>query len=173
MSNSTKFYIAVDSIWKNTKALVGQAEWTQGYGSDGARWLSPLAIDGVTTGMNLCIDSFPRAPVLRFSISLIYETSICRLDFWKNDRHLNHAVKGVRTPPNIQLGWLFGSHLHSWEDNKMLINSDYGPKELEFAVPIPERVKSFDAAFRYFCDVANIIVPTSEMPNLPRRDTLL
>ena len=173
MSGLSRFYVVVDDLWKATKMLVGQAGWTNGYATNGARWLSPLAVDGVTIGMNLCVDSFPRSSTLDFHISLIYETSICRLDFSEHDRHNNHAIRGIRTPPNIPLGWVFGPHLHSWDDNKVLVNSNTGPKELEFATPLPDNVKTFDAAFRHFCGVANIVVASNQVPGLPRRDTLL
>ncbi len=169
----SRFYVVVDDLWKASKTLVGQAGWTTGYGSTGARWLSPLAVDGVTTGMNLCVDSFPRASSPDFHISLIYETSISRLDFSEIDRHNNHAIKGVKTPPTITLGWIYGPHLHSWDDNKVLVTSDAGPKYLEFATQLPDNVKTFDAAFRHFCGVANIIAASNQVPALPRRDTLL
>ncbi len=152
--------------------MAGEAKWRSGPYDGEVRWLSPLAIDGVTIEMNLCVSFFPRFSTLEFHINLIYETTISRLDFSLGDRHRNHAVRRVKTPPGIELGWIYGPHHHRWEDNRMLAGPKRGPKELEFAVSVSNGM-SFESAFRYFCGECKIIVAANQVPSPPLRDTLL
>jgi hypothetical protein len=155
-----------------TLALAGEPEWQNGPYDGEVRWLAPLAIDGETINMSLCVSFFPRSPIMDFHVNLIYETTVSRLDFSEIDRHHNHVVKGIETPPDIQLGWIYGPHHHRWIDNRMLAYTNQGPKELEFAVSIPANL-SFDSAFRRFCGDCKIIIAANQMPSLPTRDTLL
>lgn len=119
------------------------------------------------------VDSYPRSSYLEFHINIVYGYTISRLDFLEVDRHHNHKVKRVSTPYGIMLGWIFGSHFHRWADNSVLAGVHAGPKELEFAVPLPGNVRSFESAFRFFCADSKILVAANEMPTLPPRDTLL
>jgi len=104
-----QFRHRVDLLLATEKTLAGDAKWQTGPYDGEFRWLSPLAIDGVTIGMNLIVSFYPRFAPPEYHINLIYEASISRLDFSDTDRHRNHLVKGVPTPSGVELGWLYGA----------------------------------------------------------------
>ncbi len=155
------------------KTLVGEAAWTEGPHEGCSRWLSPLAIDGVTIGMNLCVDVYTRSPKPDFHILLIYEICIARLDFSELDRHRNHTLKSVRTPAAVDIGWIFGPHFHRWCNNRGLAMPGSRPKTLEFAVKLPQNVRTFEASFRHFCAECLIRIAANQLPSLPPRDRLI
>lgn len=41
----------------------------------------PLEVDGQQSGQSLYVQAFPNYYSLRFSIAILYEPAICRLDF--------------------------------------------------------------------------------------------
>lgn len=154
------------------KTIAGNPAWAITNREGQHRWLTALEIDGSVSDLTLVIDAYPRNDTLRFTISLICGASLCRLDYWEHDRHLNHVISGVSRPSGVDYGWLHGPHIHRWEDNKAMVKNE-PPKELEFAVELPANVKGFENAFRYFCGLNRIILDEGDLPTLPARDTLL
>ena len=163
----------VDVLVRAQKHITGMSEWKRTDYEGQWRWLSPLSIDGVLTNMNLIVDAYPRSSFIKFHINLIYMVSVQRLDYSEEDRHNDHSVKGVPFPAGARLGWIYGPHCHRWEDNRTLATGATLPKELEFAVEMPQSARGFDNAFRWFCGDANIVVAANQMPVLPAKDTLL
>lgn len=163
---------ALDDLIRATKKIAGTPDWEPGPRSGQQRWLASLSIGGVVSQIALVIDAYPREPSLKFSILLIYGTAIVRVDYGELDAHYNHPVSGKRLPPHIQMGWLEGPHEHSWEDNRVFV-TQAPPKELEFAVPLPQHVRGFANCFRWFCGKYNIDIADIPVPDIPAKDTLL
>jgi hypothetical protein len=161
-----------DRLIEAPKKLAGNAAWAPGPRSGQYRWLAALEIDGEVSELTLVVDTYPRSEKLKFSISLICGAALVRLDYWEFDKHLNHRIAGVRTPDTVELGWLEGSHIHGWPENRILVKTE-PPKELEFAIPLPSNIQGFANSFRWFCGEHRIDIGSMGSPDLPARDTLL
>ena len=157
----------VDGILKADKALVGISSWKPDPDGDAWRWLGSVEINDEQHGITLVAKVYPRSEELKFSIMLNFQRCIWRLDF-TTEGHLNPlnapAFGGmvIRVP-----------HYHSWLDNRALATSNSLPKRLRNARPLPESIRNFYPAFRWFLEETNIYVEAGEIPDLPKRDTLL
>jgi hypothetical protein len=98
--------------------------------------------------------------------------AIWRMDFDPTETHLNPRTPRRReTDPPRSL--ISGPHYHAWEDNRRFATMTSLPPKLRNARILPERLRSFDEAFRWFCAETNIAVSYDDIPELPKRDTLL
>lgn len=165
-------YDHASELMESLKRIAGVPAWRPGPRSGQQRWLATLEIDGEVIPLQLIVDTFPRSPTLRFSISLVLGASIVRLDYWELDRHFNHPVAGQPMPPGVVKGWLEGPHYHGWQENRTLFKGA-PPKELEYAVSLPTNIQGFENAFRWFCAENRIDLGSMPVPDLPPRDTLL
>src|SRR4051812_8628691 len=98
----------VDLLLVGLKMIAGKPEWAATDYEGQRRWLAPLSLDGEGTNMALIVNAWPSSPGVRYNIVLRYKVAVMRLDGWEQDRHNNHPIPGVVTPPTIQLGWIFG-----------------------------------------------------------------
>ena len=105
----------------------------------------------------------------RFRIVLIYQKAVWRLDYVKNEAHVN----SLNRPPELPSGPIDEPHYHSWIDNRRFAGRATLPSLLKNANVLPANVRSFDSAFRWFCGQTNITVASLDVPGLPTRTTLL
>lgn len=160
----------VDRMLAADKLLVGDTRWRALEGDKRAlRWRKPCAISGVVTEMELEVIAYPDEGPFKFRIVLVYQKVVWRLDYVKDERHVNSLDRPDCLPP----GPLNDEHYHSWLDNRRFATMLSLPSFLKNANDLPPNVKGFDTAFRWFCGETNITVPSLEMPLLPVRTTLL
>lgn len=163
----------MDFLIQAEKTIAGIPEWKRTDYAGQYRWRAPTAIDGKPTDMELVVDAYPDEEDLKFTINLLYMKSVYRLDYGKNERHRNHSVKKTLTPVGLKMGFIYGSHIHPWEMNRLLATHSTLPDTLEFATPLPDNVRHFDHALRLFCTKTNIFISQGLMPSLPNREFLL
>lgn len=162
----------IDDLIQAPKEIAGAPDWQPGPRSGQQRWLASLAIDGTVCELKLVVDAYPREPSLKFTISLVCGAAVVRLDYGELEMHFNHVVPKCATPSTVELGWLDGSHIHGWSENKDLFGHE-PPKELEFAVSLPPNMQGFANCFRWFCGEHNINLDGVDIPVPPPKDTLL
>lgn len=162
----------LDGLIATPKEIAGKPDWQPGPRSGQQRWLASLSINGVVCELTLIIDAYPREPSPKFSISLICGSSIVRLDYGELEMHYNHVVSKCPTPSSVTLGWVNGSHLHGWPENRLLVKRE-PPKELEFAISLPPNMQGLANCFRWFCKEHNINLDGVDIPQMPPKDTLL
>lgn len=85
------------------------------------------------------------ADLVSFTIGIFWDYCVCRVDFGvEGDNHVN--------PPHHQpsLSYLSAGpyHYHRWSDNRL--GSGRQPKELDFARPLQQNLRSFDSVARMF-----------------------
>lgn len=158
----------LDELMASPKALAGKSEWTRGTSDHHMRWKSPLDVNGELCGINLEIKSYPREDGLRFTIQLMFQIAIVRLEYWRYASHINWPP----VPDGCPEFMVEGPHVHLWSDNRQFINTVNLPRELKFARMLPTNVHGFPNAFRWFCGETNIVCPR-EIPELPKSDLLL
>lgn len=172
----------VDYFLRVEKTSVGIPEWKKTNYQGQYRWMTVIAIEDQPTDIKLIIDAYPDESYLKFTINLLYTIytndilvtkSVMRLDYGDHERHRNHNVKKILLPEMLEIGWIYGSHLHPWSMNRVLATNSKIPDILEFAQKIPDRIKNFEQAFRFFCASARIIIEQEIFPSLPKRDRLL
>ena len=152
------------------KTLVGDASWRSLYGdANKLRWRKPCVINGELTGMEIEVQAYPSEIDLKFRIILVYQKAIWRLDFARNEAHLNSANR----PTYLPLGPIDEPHYHSWIDNRRFSTRNSLPSDLPNANNLPIETRSFDAAFRWFCGETRITVASLDMPQLPPRARLI
>jgi hypothetical protein len=161
-----------DDLFTHQKQIAGVPDWHPGPRSGQQRWLASLAINGAVCDLAFVVDAFPREPSPKFTMSLICGSALVRLDYGELEMHYNHVISGCPTPPTVALGWLDGSHIHAWAENKGLVRND-PLKELEFATPLPSNIQGFANCFRWFCGEYNIDIAGTPIPEIPAKDTLL
>lgn len=159
----------VDAFFKKGKILAGTGQWRPELNENSVRCVYPIEVEGEIFGLDLTIKAYPRAKVPKFRLILTYGKAIWRLDYADDDPHINSHNR----PPDLPLGPIVGPHFHSWEDNRRFATSVALPSRLRNARPLPENVRSFENAFRWFCGLTGISVGSQDMPMLPKSDTLL
>ncbi len=159
----------VDELLSADKTLEGVPNWEQSSNIQEYRLTFPVFIDGRSTEAFVEINAYPNAPSLRFRILFIIEKCVWRIDHTEYERHINP----IDTFNNIQPSSFLCPHYHSWEDNRRYCTKSSLPKRLMIGRPLPENIKQFDAAFRWFCGKINISQLPSGMVELPLRTTLL
>ncbi len=172
MPTKEEFIKTVDALMGAEKVLVtgyDLIEWVEGRDSTLEKCIKfPLEVGGVQSGARLELIAFPYHEILKFSISIIFGTSICRLDFDDSDTHQNN----LRTPQdNIPL-LIQGTHFHSWELNRRLVVSPAALLKLKNAEPITN-LRAFMPSLRWFFKRTNIVFPFDLSIDLPEKEKLL
>ena len=160
----------IDAFMAEKKVMVGDAQWNKGprFETEGQRRsLQTLAINGEICPVKMVIDEYPSHVGLKFSIALVCEVEVVRLDYGKISWHVNHHP----LPEGVPFGRIDGPHIHSWPLNRSLFSSNLFPDALYWAVPIPQNLKSFSNTFRWMCGEHNVECE-KEIPEL-RGDLLL
>ena len=126
----------------------------------------PLEIDGLQVGHKLIAVFEPASHTLKFSILItVNEVCITRLDFDKTGGHTNSLLAlQYNIPPIVS-----GNHFHRWALNKRFVTACGNLERLENAEAIPDSIRTFDAALRWFCDECNIQLPHNHAIELPPR----
>jgi len=166
-----EFIAAVDLFVNTDKYLIGADDhpsWSTGRDVDTLCLKLPLEVNGEIMGQFLDIQTRPQLASLNFSISLIFQSAICRLDYCLESTHSNplgSSSEGLTSLIN-------GPHYHSWEANKAYIGSKNKPFKLKRAVPFTN-ARMFDAALRWFCGENRIVLPPMHTIELPHRSRLI
>jgi len=165
-----EFVASVDKFLSVDKQLIcaeGEYEpWQHGRDPETDYLKLPLAIDGEQLGQALFVTSHQNHATLRFHIGIIFECTICRLDFHQEAIHpngFNADIEGLKT-------WVRGPHYHPWEKNRLYVT---GRKfRLSRAVEYTA-AKTFDSSFRWFCAENKIQLPAKLWIELPPRRSLI
>lgn len=159
----------IDAFLAAKKTLGGTASWTTGNRADERRAVWPVLLNGQSVGASLQATAYPHESVLRFTIGLEWPDCIWRLDFepyYKHHANAHTEVQRLSVEPRID-----GPHYHAWADNRHLVRGariGQLPVARQF-----KRIRKWEAAMRWFCGQTNIVMPTSQMLDFPRRDRLL
>jgi len=171
VTSVTAFIAAVDKFMSLDKRLVGADEimsWQPGREPDTYFLKLPLEVDGEQMGQSLFVKAYPLHPTQRFSIGIIFEPTICRLDFWLEGIHSN----GLTATSEGLSALINGSHYHPWEINKGCVESPNKLFKLQKAVPFTD-ARQFDSALRWFCGENKILLPPKHTIELPLRTRLI
>lgn len=168
----------VDRLMAASKVALGGDGWGKGHLPGSQRWVSPLTdVEGSVINLRLVIDAYPTFGFEKVIFQVIaYEHTprpVTRLCFGEDSRHHNRNWKKYIRPANIDLGWIYGPHIHLWADNRHLATNRALPEDLYFAISFPQKIKSFDAVFWHFCGEANIICGETQKPLPPAPDRLI
>ena len=159
----------MDNFVEASKNIEGTPEWREVGFSREYRLVAPLSIDGISTGVNIEVNAYPNIATLRFRILLLYHKCFARLDFVDDEQHVNPLGLGDEFPKGI----FWGPHIHHWHHNKSYCTTYGLPDRLRVAIPLPERLRQFDATLRWFCSQYRISQPPSGLIALPTRTSLL
>lgn len=157
----------MDAMLEADKTLSGTNFWKPDEDGDAQRWIGVIEVAGELPGVTLVVKAYPRAPTLKFRIMLNSGKCIWRLDY-DHDGHMN----SLKSPAHAGL-LLEGPHYHSWADNRRLATANSLPSRLRNARLLPQGIKSFNSAFRWFVQETKIQISTIDTPDLPKTDTLL
>lgn len=152
-----------------TKYVEGTAGWVAMPNSEEYRLKWPLSVDGIPTNATLDVSAHPMVYHYPYTITLNFPPCVWRLEHvppW--DGHTNPFEPMSEFDDEV-----FGPHFHSWSDNSNYAGQSSLPKELERARVLPDTIKTYEQAFRWFCDQTNIILPSNEFVDLPTRERLL
>lgn len=158
---------AIDGYMAADKMLAGSGRWQIDFGDHCRRWTRATEVNGELTGIALEVKAYPRKDELEFRVLLNAARCIWRLDF-ADDGHVNPLTAPERGGIVIN-----GPHYHSWSDNRRYAKPNSLPQKLHVARILPINIRSFDAAFRWFCAETKVFVETADIPVLPKRDTLI
>jgi hypothetical protein len=159
----------VNDLLATPKSLTGIGNWAPASREGDRRLSRPLMISGEISDATLTVIAYPRSPDLKFRIVLTYTRAIWRLDYSFDERHVNPR-NGHQHLPKTPINQ---PHYHSWQDNRIFATANSLPARLRNANVLPENIRSFQNAFRWFCGETNIILGTGDVPELPRSDRLL
>ncbi len=160
----------VDQLIAAQKAISGIPEWRHSeHDRRELRLISPLTIDGASTGAHIEIKSYPNSHDLRYRLLLIVEKCVYRVDHVNNEHHTNSFDR----PSDLKEYSFCEPHYHAWQDNKRFCTKFSLPSELPNARLMPVTVRTFDSALRWFCGELNIEQPQTGLITLPSRVTLL
>lgn len=168
----------IDELVSIDKVILDGAEWRAGPYPGGMRWVATLAdLNGSVLELRLVIDAYPSSGLGRYIFQAIAYgvtgTSISRMCAGDDARHHNRSRPGIPIPPGIDVGWIYGPHIHEWGDNRHLADSRTLPEDLYFAKVLPSNIKSFPALYWHFCKALNITSTGSQVPLEPLPDRLL
>jgi len=133
---------------------------------NGAHWCAkiPLALSGTLHGHTLVIEANPSAAGSEFSIGIVIEdVCVTRLDFDESEGHTNSVALPRDGVPYI----VSGSHIHRWESNHRFVEWPLSLPRLRNAVELPQSIRHFESALRWFCDEMNIDLPHGHRIELP------
>lgn len=158
----------VDSLLRAPKVPVGETAWVQTLMGD-SRLTYALSIDDEISDAQFVVIAYPFVREPQFRLVLSYDKAIWRVDFARNEAHINPPNR----PDHLPSGPLDDPHYHSWLDNRHLATAYTLPAKLLNANVLPGNVRTYENAFRWFCGETNIAVPPGGVPDLPRGDRLL
>lgn len=168
MPEQTDLREVVDRLLQVPKELTGVGSWEPASHEGDVRMALPLIVEGEISDAMVTIIAYPRAPTIRFRLVLTYIRAIWRVDYTDDELHVNSANR-----PHDLTDWqIMGPHYHSWQDNRRFARHNSLPIKLRNARFLPNNVRTYDNAFRWFCGNTGILPPAS-VPELPPRDTLL
>ncbi|WP_222707634.1 hypothetical protein, partial [Ottowia flava] len=121
----------------------------------------PVEINGVLGPEKIIVAYRPSAHI-DYSISLVCNVSVCRLDYDEAGGHTNSMLASRFRIPLI----VSGPHFHKWEYNKQFVENDTKLLELKNAVEV-RGIRSFDSALRWFCGEVNVHLPHNHSIALP------
>jgi hypothetical protein len=159
----------VDAFLAKEKTLAGLGGWRRDTHARSFRWVQPVEVEGEIPGFDLTVKAYPSRRRLKFRIILAYGKAFWRLDYANDSPHVNSFDR----PSDLDLGPIRGPHYHSWKENRRFATASSLPSSLHNARMLPQNLRTFDSAFRWFCGETRIIVGNQDMPILPRPDTLL
>jgi hypothetical protein len=159
----------VDAFLAKSKTLAGVGTWQRDSRERSFRWVRPIELEGELPGFDLTVKAYPRSHRLKFRVVIAYGKAIWRIDYANDAPHIN----SIDRPSDLDLGPIVGPHYHSWEDNRRFATANSLPSSLHNARLVPQNLRTFESAFRWFCGETRIIVGNQDMPILPRPDTLL
>jgi hypothetical protein len=113
---------------------------------------------------------FPREPVLKFRLGILFPAMICRLDY-TDEWHVNSldGVQAGHVPYAVE-----GPHYHSWKLNRRFFRGSTVPLRLHDATQYREQGRTFDAVLRWFCaDTGIESLPPNHQIALPPYELLL
>jgi hypothetical protein len=157
----------IDALLLGEKALIGYGMWQQGNREGCHQWSRAVEFLGEISGARLEVKAYLHHESLKFRILLNEQRCIWRLDF-ANDDHTNPL-----TSPETPGQPITGPHYHSWADNRRFATSVALPRRLRIARLLPADIRTFEAAFRWFCSEVRISIKATEVPMLPERNVLL
>lgn len=160
--------LLIDGFMAAEKTLSSAvASWVPDRAGEILRFVRTVEINGEQPGIQLEVKAYPREEALKFRILLVAEKCFWRLDF-ADDQQVNPL--GAPHSAAILIG---GPHFHAWEDNRVFATAKNLPKRLQNARILPANIRTFNAAFWWFVDQTNIVISSPDVPDLPRRETLL
>jgi hypothetical protein len=159
----------IDVFLTKDKTLVGIGGWRRDTHERSFRWVSPIEVEGELPGLDLTVKAYPRSRRLKFRTILTYGKAVWRLDYANDSPHVN----SIDRPPDLDIGPITGPHFHSWEDNRRFATANSLPSSLHNARVLPQNLRTFESAFRWFRGETRIVVGSQDMPILPRPETLL
>lgn len=171
MALDLEFIDAVDLFLKTDKRLIGaddHPQWSSGRDIDTVCLKLPLEVNGEIIGQTLYIQARSQLPSLNFSIGIVFESCICRLDYCEDTKHLNPI--GSASEGLVPL--IVGPHYHSWEANRNFLSAGNKAFKLKRAVPFTN-ARMFDAALRWFCGENRIVLPSKLTIEIPSRSRLI
>lgn len=159
------------------KRLLESEGWGAGPLPGSMRWIAQLTDeDGTIIPLRLVIDAYPAFGFQKVILQVIaYERiprPVMRLCFGEDSRHQNRHWRKYDRPEGIDIGWIYGPHVHLWDDNRHMGTAKELPEDLYYARELPENIKSFDAVFWHFCNEAKIACDRGHEPPPPPRDRL-
>ena len=157
----------IDALLAAPKTLAGIPSWeATSWGVGEQRLLWPLYIDDRSCKMDLEINAYPSYgnSKEKWRIKLLMPKCIWRIDYDHDRLHVNSFNK----PADLTETSFTAPHYHSWEDNKRFCTNGTVPDKLYNARIMPTNCKTFHNAFRWFCGITNIVIP-SPMIDLPPR----
>ena len=159
----------VDEILSAEKELAGIGRWQPDV-KGCQRFMRAVAWNGEIVA-DLCVKAYPTRPQPYFRVILLFQQiAVWRIDYTYTDHpHIN----SFNCPKDMPRGPITEPHYHSWADNRRLATAVQLPKRLANARVLPERVRTYEQAFRWFCGETKILLTSDDLPELPRRDTLL
>jgi hypothetical protein len=160
----------VDKLLEAEKRLAGFGDWREER-EDVQRFTRAVECGGELVA-ELVIKAYPRKPQPHFRIILAMARAVWRVDHVASERHINPRLNRFTdvSPPR---GIIDGPHYHAWADNRRFATRTSLPATLKLARFMPERIRTFEQTFRWFCHEVGIELGPEDIVELPTRDTLL
>jgi hypothetical protein len=159
----------VDRLLAAEKRLQGRPSWTEGNpGEMKIRW--PLLVGTSVSEAYLFLAAYPNSPSARFTIGFVYRHMIARLDFLPEHEYHDNPLDRLWS---LGASRVYGSHYHSWTDNRYLATATAIPRELTCARVLSPQIRRWEQAFRWFCGEVGIVLGSDEIPDFPAKDRLL
>ncbi len=156
----------VDDFLACDKTLEGTPVWQEF--EEESRIKLPVAADGLITAATLDVTAYPFENFYPFTITLNFPPCIWRLEhgpgYLRHDNPFEEMSQFERT--------LWGAHYHSWVDNRRLAKFNVLPPELEWARSLPNQIRRFEQAIRWFCSETKIIIRNEQILDLPSKGFL-